>query len=145
MHLEIVYPVHLNPQVKDTVSSILGKQKRVNLIRPLDVADMHNLVSRSYFIMTDSGGLQEEAPSLGKPVLVLRNETERPEAIIAGTVKIASTDENKIYACAKGLLDNQDEYASMARAINPYGDGNASTRIVEAIMKEFNILGKEDL
>lgn len=135
--VELVYPVHLNPAVRDTVNKYLSGMERVHLIDPIDVRDMHNAMDRSYMIMTDSGGLQEEAPSLGKPVLVLRNETERPEAVEAGTVKVAGVDENVIYDMAKKLLTDKDEYNSMAHAVNPYGDGEASRRTVEAILYRF--------
>src|SRR5699024_7665997 len=111
----------------------LGGQERIHLIEPLAVDEMHNLMARCYLIMTDSGGLQEEAPSLGKPVLVLRHETERPEAIEAGTVKLAGIEEEKIYQMACGLLDDPAAYAAMAHAVNPYGDGHTCERIVHAI------------
>lgn len=135
--IAIVYAVHLNPAVQETARRILGKHERVHLISPLDVQDMHNLQARSFFIMTDSGGLQEEAPSLGKPVLVLRNETERPEAVTAGTVRLAGTSRENIYSLASQLLDNPEEYRKMAHAVNPYGDGKASERIVKALLYEF--------
>lgn len=135
--VEIIYTVHLNPAVRETAWSILGGQERVHLIDPLGVSDMHNLIDRSYLILTDSGGLQEEAPSLGKPVLVLRNETERPEAVEAGTVKLAGTDQARICELAEQLLNNPSEYERMARAVNPYGDGKASERIVKALLYEF--------
>lgn len=135
--VEIVYPVHLNPAVRETVNEILGNNPQVKLIDPVDVNDLHNAMNRSYMIMTDSGGLQEEAPSLGKPVLVLRNETERPEAIEAGTVKLAGIEEDVIYNMAYELLTNKAEYDKMANAVNPYGDGNASRRTVEAILYHF--------
>lgn len=128
-----VYPVHLNPAVRDTVFSLLSGIDNVMLIDPVDVLDMHNLLARSYMVMTDSGGLQEEAPHFGKPVLVLRTETERPEAVEAGTVKVVGVDEDAIYTEAKTLLDNKDRYDEMAKAVNPYGDGHASERIVEAL------------
>lgn len=140
--IAIVYPVHLNPAVQETARNILGKHKRIHLIDPIDVQDMHNLIARSYLIMTDSGGLQEEAPSLGKPVLVLRNETERPEAVKAGTVKIAGTDKHKILNMANTLINNTEEYNLMAKAVNPYGDGQASKRIVEALLYKFNIISE---
>ena len=130
-----VYPVHLNPAVREVVFSLLKDIENVKLIDPIDVLDMHNLLVRSFMVMTDSGGLQEEAPHFGKPVLVLRTETERPEAVEAGTVKVIGVDENDIYDSAKRLLDNEEEYGRMARAVNPYGDGHASERIVEAILK----------
>lgn len=137
--VEVVYPVHLNPAVQETVNAILGKHKRIHLIEPLGVREMHNLMDRSYLIMTDSGGLQEEAPALGKPVLVLRNETERPEAVKAGTVKLAGTDKENIIHLAVQLLDSKDEYEKMAKAVNPYGDGKASERIAQALLYEFGL------
>ncbi len=135
--VEIVYPVHMNPSVQEIANTLLGKHQQIHLIDPLDVQDMHNLMDRSYIIMTDSGGLQEEAPSLGKPVLVLRNETERPEAITAGTVKLAGTKEEVITSMAFQLLDDIGEYNRMAKAVNPYGDGKASQRIAHALLYEF--------
>ena len=137
--VELVYPVHLNPAVRETVNKYLANMDRVHLIDPIDVRDMHNAMDRSFMIMTDSGGLQEEAPSLGKPVLVLRNETERPEAVDAGTVKVAGVKEDVIYEMAKKLLTDKNEYDSMAHAINPYGDGEASRRTVEAIIYHFGM------
>lgn len=137
--LEIVYAVHLNPVVQETAKKILGNHKRVLLTSPLDVQDMHNLQSRSCFIMTDSGGLQEEAPSLGKPVLVMRHETERPEAVTAGTVKLAGTSRENIYKLASQLLDDTEEYGKMARSVNPYGDGLASERIAKALLHEYGL------
>ncbi len=131
--VEIVYPVHLNPLVREPANRILGDIDNIHLIEPLAVQELHNLMDRSYLVMTDSGGLQEEAPALGKPVLVLRQETERPEAVNAGTVKMAGTDEEEVYRLAKMLLDNKDEYEKMNKAANPYGDGKASSRIVQAI------------
>lgn len=132
--IEVVYPVHMNPAVRDTATAILGHLDRVHLIKPLDVEDMHNLMSRSFLVMTDSGGLQEEAPACGVPVLVLRTETERPEAVEAGTVKVVGVDEDVIYENAKRLLEDKHEYEQMAKAVNPYGDGHASERIVKAII-----------
>lgn len=132
--IEVVYPVHMNPAVRDTANAILGQLDRVHLIHPLDVEDMHNLMSRSFLVMTDSGGLQEEAPSCGVPVLVLRTETERPEAVEAGTVKVVGVKEQDIYENAKKLLTDKDAYEKMAKAVNPYGDGRASERIVQAIL-----------
>jgi len=132
--IEVVYPVHLNPAVRETVFSILGGIDRVHLIEPLDVEDMHNAMSKSYLVMTDSGGLQEEGPSFGIPVIVLRTETERPEAVDAGTVVIGGVDENHIYELANTLLNSQEEYDKMAHAINPYGDGHASERIAQIIV-----------
>lgn len=140
--ISIVYPVHLNPAVRETAFSILGELPNVALIDPVDVEELHNLMYRAYFIMTDSGGLQEEAPSLGKPVLVLRNETERPEAVEAGTVKIAGIIEKNIYDMAYTLLTNENEYIKMSKAVNPYGDGLASKRSVDAILYYFNKLDK---
>lgn len=133
--LEIVYPVHMNPVVRNTVYPILDGIERVHLTNPFDVEDMHNLISRSYLVMTDSGGLQEEAPAWGVPVLVLRTETERPEAVNAGTVKVVGVNESEIYNNARLLLTDSEVYESMAKAINPYGDGHASERIVKAIVE----------
>lgn len=129
-----VYPVHLNPAVRDVVLAYLANIDNVVLIDPIDVLDMHNLLARSYMVMTDSGGLQEEAPHFGKPVLVLRTETERPEAVEAGTVKVVGVNEVDIHREAKRLLDDQNSYEKMAKAVNPYGDGNASERILEALL-----------
>ena len=136
--IEIVYPVHLNPAVREVAFDILGNTNNIHLIEPLDVCQLHNLMAKSYMILTDSGGLQEEAPSLGKPVLVLRQETERPEAIKAGTVKLAGVIEDDIYLMAKTLLTDTDAYNEMAHAVNPYGDGLASKRSVDAIIYYFN-------
>lgn len=133
-NVTFVYPVHLNPAVRDTVFSALQGVENVRLIDPIDVLDMHNLLARSYLVMTDSGGLQEEAPHFGKPVLVLRTETERPEAVEAGTVKVVGVKEETIYIEAKQLLDDKKLYEKMAKAINPYGDGHASERIAEALL-----------
>ena len=135
--VEVVYPVHLNPAVQEPAKEILGDMDRVHLIPPVDVDDLHNAMHRSFFVMTDSGGLQEEAPSLGKPVLVLRHETERPEAVAAGTVKIAGIEEDTIFQMAEELLTNEEMYQKMSQAVNPYGDGNASHRIAQAILYEF--------
>ena len=134
--IKVVYPVHLNPRVRETAFSILGDTDRVVLIDPIDVEEMHNLMARSYLVMTDSGGLQEEAPSCGVPVLVLRTETERPEAVEAGTVKVVGVDEDTIYNEAVRLLTDQESYDRMAKAVNPYGDGHASERIVARIIEE---------
>ena len=139
---ELVYPVHLNPAVRETVFSILGDCERVHLIDPVNVDDLHNAMARCHMILTDSGGLQEEAPALGKPVLVLRHETERPEAVAAGTVKIAGVEEEDIFNMACELMDSQEAYNAMSHAVNPYGDGNASERIVDAILYHFGL--KED-
>ena len=135
--VEVVYPVHLNPAVRETVFGSLGGVDRVHLIDPIDVEDMHNLMARSYLVMTDSGGLQEEAPACGVPVLVLRTETERPEAVEAGTVKVVGVDANDIYENACTLLTQPDRYAEMAHAVNPYGDGHASERIVRHLTELF--------
>ena len=135
--VEVVYPVHLSPVVQECARRNLGDLSRVHLIEPLDVNEMHNLMARSYMIMTDSGGLQEEAPAMGKPVLVLRKETERPEAIAAGTVKLAGVDKEDIIRLASELLEDESVYQSMARAVNPYGDGTACARIAEAIKWHF--------
>lgn len=140
-NIQVVYPVHLNPVVRELADEVLGNDNRIHLIEPLGVLDFHNFASRAHLILTDSGGVQEEAPSLGVPVLVLRDTTERPEGIEAGTLKLAGTDEETIYSLAKELLTNQQEYEKMAKASNPYGDGLASDRIVKAILYHF---GKRD-
>lgn len=132
--IHVVYPVHLNPAVRETVYSVLKDVDRIHLTDPIDVEDMHNVMSRSFLIMTDSGGLQEEGPHFGIPVVVLRTETERPEAVEAGTVVVAGTEEQKIYDIASRLITNKKEYDKMAHAINPYGDGQASKRIVQEIL-----------
>ncbi len=134
-NLQIVYPIHMNPAVREIANEILGDESRVHLIEPLEVFDFHNFAKRSYMILTDSGGVQEEAPSLGKPVLVLRDTTERPEGIQAGTLKLAGTNEETIYRLASELLTNEETYNGMAHAANPYGDGHASERIVEFLYK----------
>lgn len=135
--VQVVYPVHLNPTVREIADEILGNDSRIHLIEPLEVLDFHNFLAKSHIILTDSGGIQEEAPSLGKPVLVLRDTTERPEGIEAGTLKLAGTDEETIYQLTKELLTNKAEYEKMAKASNPYGDGNASYRIVQSILYYF--------
>lgn len=135
--VQVVYPVHLNPVVQELANEILGDDPRVHLIEPLDVLDFHNFASRAYLILTDSGGIQEEAPSLGVPVLVLRDTTERPEGIAAGTLRLAGTDEQTIFNMAHELLTNKGEHEKMSKASNPYGDGNASVRIAEAIRYYF--------
>lgn len=132
--IQVVYPVHLNPAVQEIAQEILGDDPRIHLIEPLGVFDFHNIASRSYLVLTDSGGVQEQAPSLGVPVLVLRDTTERPEGIMAGTLKLAGTDEETIYCLAHELLTDDEEYQRMSQASNPYGDGEASRRIVEAIL-----------
>lgn len=131
--VEVVYPVHLSPVVQECAQRNLGDLERVHLIAPVDVEQMHNLMARSYMIMTDSGGLQEEAPAMGKPVLVMRRETERPEAIAAGTAKLAGVETQRIVELAQRLLEDSQAYQAMARAVNPYGDGNACGRIADAI------------
>ena len=133
--IKVVYPIHLNPKVREVANEIFEGEDRVKLIEPLEVFDFHNFMNKSYIILTDSGGLQEEAPSLGKPVLVLRDTTERPEGIKAGTLKLVGTDENLIYEETKILLTDKKEYERMSKAHNPYGDGLASKRIVDEILK----------
>ena len=135
--IEVVYPVHLSPAVQEAANDLLGEHDRIHLIEPLDVLDFHNLASRSYFIMSDSGGVQEEAPSLGKPVLVLRDTTERPEGVKAGTLKLVGTDPAVVKSTMTELLSNESLYLQMANARNPYGDGKASERIVQAIKHYF--------
>lgn len=139
LEIEIAFPVHLNPMVQQKAERILGKHPRIHLINPLDVIDFHNLIAKSYMIMTDSGGVQEEAPSLGKPVLVLRETTERPEGIEAGTLKLVGTQTETIVREMTNLLENEQEYKKMSIASNPYGDGNASKRIVNVIAYAFSL------
>ncbi|SDM90868.1 UDP-N-acetylglucosamine 2-epimerase (non-hydrolysing) [Tenuibacillus multivorans] len=136
--VEVVYPVHLNPVVQDTAKKWLGDHERIQLIEPLEVIDFHNFAANAHLILTDSGGVQEEAPSLGVPVLVLRDTTERPEGIEAGTLKLAGTDEENIFKMADLLLSNASEHEKMAHAYNPYGDGQASRRIADAIRFYFD-------
>ena len=131
--IKVIYPIHMNPTVRRIASSILGKEERVHIIEPLNVIDFHNFLSRSYLILTDSGGIQEEAPSLGKPVLVMRDTTERPEGIEAGTLKLVGTSEENIYQNFKILLEDENQYKKMSMASNPYGDGFASKRIVDVL------------
>ncbi|WP_042462163.1 non-hydrolyzing UDP-N-acetylglucosamine 2-epimerase [Neobacillus dielmonensis] len=135
--LQVVYPVHLNPIIREAAERLLGGNERIHLIEPLDVIDFHNFASRAYLILTDSGGVQEEAPSLGVPVLVLRDTTERPEGVAAGTLRLAGTDEANIFNLADELLSNKNYHDLMAKASNPYGDGKASRRIVDAILYYF--------
>ena len=135
--VKVVYPMHLNPKVREVANDVLGGNDKVKLIEPLEVLDFHNFIAKSYLILTDSGGIQEEAPSLGKPVLVLRDTTERPEGIAAGTLKLAGTEEDTIYKLTKELLENKEEYEKMSKASNPYGDGFASRRIVDAIIERY--------
>lgn len=140
--VQVVYPVHLNPVVRELADEVLGNDPRIQLIEPLEVVDFHNFASRAHIILTDSGGVQEEAPSLGVPVLVLRDTTERPEGIEAGTLKLAGVEEETIYSLAKELLTNEEEYARMSKASNPYGDGLASKRIADAISEYFSTQNK---
>lgn len=132
--VQVVYPVHLNPKVRDVADEILGDNKKIHLIEPLNVVDFHNFMEKSYIIMTDSGGIQEEAPSLGKPVLVLRDTTERPEGVEAGTLKLVGTNKDNIYEATKELLTDKEVYKAMSTASNPYGDGFASKYIVDIII-----------
>ncbi len=136
--IQVVYPVHLNPAVRETAHEILGNDPRIHLIEPLDVIDFHNFANKAYLILSDSGGVQEEAPSLGVPVLVLRDTTERPEGIEAGTLKLTGLQEETIYQLANELLTDPSAHEKMAKAANPYGDGEASRRIAEAIRCYFN-------
>ena len=126
----------MNPVVREAANEILGNHKRVHLIEPLDVLDFHNFMAKSYMILTDSGGIQEEAPSLGKPVLVMRDTTERPEGIKAGTLKLVGTNEENIYTSFKSIIENENEYQKMAKSSNPYGDGHASEKIVRIIREK---------
>ncbi|MFO2549269.1 UDP-N-acetylglucosamine 2-epimerase (non-hydrolyzing) [Alicyclobacillus cycloheptanicus] len=135
--VQLIYPVHLNPVVRETAFSILGNHPRIHLIDPLGVVDNHNFMARAYLILTDSGGIQEEAPSLGIPVLVMRDTTERPEGITAGTLRLVGTDRGAIFDAASGLLQDAAQYHDMAGRKNPYGDGRASERIVQAILHHF--------
>ena len=137
--VEVVYPVHLSPVVRECARRYLGGKDRIHLIDPVDVEEMHNLLARCYMVMTDSGGLQEEAPALGKPVLVMRRETERPEAIAAGTAKLAGVTYDGVLAEANRLLDDPAAYQAMAKAVNPYGDGHACERIAQAIRWHFGL------
>ena len=131
--IKAIYPIHMNPVVREIADSILGDDERIHIIEPLDVLDFHNFLSRSYLILTDSGGIQEEAPSLGKPVLVMRDTTERPEGIKAGTLKLVGTDEEVIYQNFKQLLEDEEAYRAMSTASNPYGDGFACKRIADIL------------
>lgn len=136
--VKAIYPIHMNPIVRETADKFLGNSERIHIIEPLEVIDFHNFLNQSYLVLTDSGGIQEEAPSLGKPVLVMRDTTERPEGIEAGTLKLVGTEEDAIYENFKLLLENHIEYDKMSKASNPYGDGQASERIVEFLNHEFN-------
>lgn len=131
--VKAIYPIHMNPVVRETANEILGGDDRIHIIEPLEVLDFHNFLNKSYLILTDSGGIQEEAPSLGKPVLVMRDTTERPEGIAAGTLKLVGTEEDVIYENFKLLLDNEEEYLKMSKASNPYGDGFACKRIADIL------------
>ena len=131
--VKAIYPIHMNPVVRETANRILGGDDRIHIIEPLEVLDFHNFLSRSYLILTDSGGIQEEAPSLGKPVLVMRDTTERPEGIAAGTLKLVGTEEETIYREFSRLLSDNDEYEKMSKASNPYGDGFACRRIADIL------------
>lgn len=134
--VKAIYPIHMNPVVRETAEEILGGDERIHIIEPLEVVDFHNFLSRSYLILTDSGGIQEEAPSLGKPVLVMRDTTERPEGIAAGTLKLVGTDEETIYMNFKELLGSKESYKKMSNASNPYGDGFASQRIADILSQD---------
>lgn len=131
--VKAIYPIHMNPLVREIADSILGDDEKIRIIEPLEVLDFHNFLNKSYMILTDSGGIQEEAPSLGKPVLVMRDTTERPEGIAAGTLKLVGTEEETIYQNFKSLLENKDEYEKMSKASNPYGDGFACKRIADIL------------
>ena len=133
--VKVIYPIHMNPVVRETANEILGNDDRIRIIEPLEVIDFHNFMARSYMILTDSGGIQEEAPSLGKPVLVMRDTTERPEGIKAGTLKLVGTDEETIYEEVNKLLSDHKEYSKMSNASNPYGDGTASKQIADILEK----------
>ncbi len=135
--VKVVYPIHLNPQIQEIANDILGDNNKIKLIKPLEVIEFHNLLNKAHIILTDSGGIQEEAPSLGKPVLVLRDTTERPEGIEAGTLKLVGTEIDDVYMNTKELLVNKDLYSKMSKASNPYGDGTASKQIVDQIIKKF--------
>ena len=134
--VKAIYPIHMNPEVRKTANEILGGDDRIHIIEPLEVLDFHNFLANSYLILTDSGGIQEEAPSLGKPVLVMRDTTERPEGIAAGTLKLVGTDEQTIYENFTLLLNSPQEYEKMSKASNPYGDGFASKRIADILQAD---------
>lgn len=135
--VKVIYPIHMNPKVRNIANEVIGDMDRIKIIEPLEVVDFHNFINRSYLILTDSGGIQEEAPSLGKPVLVLRDTTERPEGIEAGTLKLVGTNEDNIYRETNILLNNKEEYNKMSKAANPYGDGTTSKQIVDAIIDKY--------
>ena len=134
-NVKVVYPIHFNPEIRKYAQNILGDCKRIKIIEPLNVLEFHNFMAHSYLILTDSGGIQEEAPSLGKPVLVLRNTTERPEGVLAGTLKVIGTEKKDIYKETKELLLSEESYLRMSRASNPYGDGTASKKICDILEK----------
>lgn len=133
--IKVVYPIHMNPVVREAASEVLGDHPRIRIIEPMEVLDFHNLLAKSHMILTDSGGIQEEAPSLGKPVLVMRDTTERPEGVKAGTLKLVGTEEETIYSAFKLLIEDESEYSKMSKASNPYGDGLASKRIADVLEK----------
>ncbi len=135
--LKVIYPIHMNPKIREIANSVIGDNDRIKIIEPLEVVDFHNFINKSYLILSDSGGIQEEAPSLGKPVLVLRDTTERPEGIEAGTLKLVGTDEETIYVETIKLLRDKEEYNKMSKATNPYGDGTTSRQIVDAIVEKY--------
>lgn len=135
--IKIIYPVHMNPEVRKIAEEELKNNDRIKIIEPLDVVDFHNFINKSYLVLTDSGGIQEEAPALGKPVLVMRDTTERPEGVEAGTLKLVGTSEEGVYTAFRELLENSDEYERMSKAINPYGDGTASKKIVKILLNDF--------
>jgi UDP-N-acetylglucosamine 2-epimerase (non-hydrolysing) len=135
--VKVIYPIHLNPKVREVANEVFGNTKKIKLIEPLEVFDFHNFINKAYIILTDSGGIQEEAPSLGKPVLVLRDTTERPEGIEAGTLKLVGTSTKIIYDETMKLLTDEEEYKKMSKASNPYGDGFASQRIADAIIQKY--------
>ncbi len=137
--VKVIYPIHYNPMVRKIAEEELGNNDKIHIIDPLDVCDFHNFLSKAYIILTDSGGIQEEAPSLGKPILVMRDVTERMEGIEAGTAKLTGTDENRIYEAFSELLHDKKKYAEMARAVNPYGDGNASKRIADILVRDLKV------
>lgn len=141
--VEVVFPVHLNPKIRDLAQEIMGGVEGIHLIEPLDYEPFANLLKRAHFILTDSGGIQEEAPALGKPILVLRTETERPEAVEAGTVKVVGVEKDPIIKAVEDLLLNSEHYSQMANAVNPYGDGMASKRIIEALLYHFKFVSKK--
>jgi len=139
--IKIIYPIHMNPVVRQIAQEELEGENRIRIIEPLDVLDFHNFMERSYLILTDSGGIQEEAPALGKPVLVMRDTTERPEGIEAGTLRLVGTTEEGVYRAFKELVDNKEAYDKMSHAVNPYGDGKASERIVQVLLRG-NVCGE---